>query len=264
MANLQDMDTLRFVSLLWGPPKVGKTVLASQFPNPHFVDLDKGITSVLSMTRRQGLKVNFPVYQIDEGPSEDPQVIELAGKTIASKGGWVAADKLIRELLRILPLDATLIVDNLTRLGEFLVNYLKKLGGLSQLRIQDWGQFVSMVSNLMEAIYSASYKPNVLLVAHEQIIKDELTGKVEKHLLFPTSQKYRIPTVVGDLWYLTYIWKGKEVSRVLKTSVERQAALGSRIGVPNIEEPTYEKIRTYIGDALGRELPPPTWTPKGG
>ena len=259
--RLSEMVSTRFVAMLWGPPKVGKTVLASQFPNPHFIDLDKGITSVLAMTRVRNLEVDFPVYQIDDGPCEDPDVVKLVGPTIAKRDGWTITDKLIRELLRTLPFDSTLIIDNITRLGEYLVSNLKRSYNRQQLQIQDWGEFVSRITFLMDAIHSAAYKPNVIIIAHEQLIKDELSGRIERVILLPTSQKHRVPTVVGDLWYLTMTWRGKEAIRLLRTSVDRQTSLGSRMLIPDIEEPTYEKMRPYISRALGRELPEPTWTP---
>lgn len=257
--QLRDLTQSRFVALLWGPPKTGKTVLASQFPSPYFIDLDKGITSVLAMT--QGMDVNFPVYQVDDGPSDDPDITNIVGKAIARTDGWTITDKLVRELLRTLHQDATLVVDNLTRLGEFLVNHLKRRFKRDQLQIQDWGMFVSLLGSLMDAIHSAAYECNVLLVAHDQIIKDEMTGRLERVLLLPTTQKHRVPTVVGDLWYLTYEWKGKDRIRILKTSADRQTALGSRLLIPDIEDPTYAKIKPFIEKALGRKLPEPTWTP---
>ena len=178
------------------------------------------------------------------------------------------AKKIVEVLLRKLPQDATLVIDNLSRLGEYLVSYLEQQSGHKPLQIQDWNFFVMYLREFMDLISQHSAKCNVIVIAHEQVYKDELTGAIERTIFLPTSMRHRVPSVVGEFWYLKADVKGvgsaRKQVRILQNIPDRVTACGSRSWMPDIEEPTYEKMKPYLEKALGRTLPPATWTPKEG
>ena len=268
MAKLSEMEFKRYVCVLWGPPKVGKTVLASQFPSPFFIDLDDGLKSVKSLRALWGLEFDFDVIQIDEGPTEDEDFISICGKAFAKQSAWLKVKKLVGELARRMPTDSTLILDNTSRASEFLLDFIRAKTGREQLQIQDWGVFLNEMLSMILSLKSKGAKCNVVLIGHEYTTKDEVTGEFVRQLLVPGQSKDRIPSMVNEFLRLETRVSGTrnkpKVVRFLRSVPDSRTATGSQALLPDMENPTYEKMKPYLETSLGRELPGPTWTPKGG
>lgn len=267
MARLKQQTQSKFVILLWGPALSGKTVLASQFPKPYFIDLDGQMGSVLSLAKKSGTDVDFPVIQIDESPTEDPDFLELCGKNFAKMSAWTKLKKLVEVLSQKLGDDETLVLDNLSRAGEFLTADIKRRGGRQQMQIQDWGTFYDEMATVIDYLHTPYGKSNTILIGHEGSKKDELSGELFKTLLMPGSFKERIPSKVSDFLYLNVSVAGpknkREIKRVLQSIPDPKNPVGSRSMIPDTTDPTYQKMRPYIESYLGRKLGDPTWTPKG-
>jgi len=247
----------RFVAILYGKPKCGKTVLASQFPNPFFINLDPLGYASLSVVPEGA---DFEVVDISEEPTTDPVFVKWCGQGFVRQQAWLKTRKLTEEAVKRLGPDDTLVVDNLSRLAEYLVAHIEKKTGRRPLQVQDWNWFVMYLREFIEVVTTGG-KCNVILVAHEQVHKDELDGAMERTIYMPTGMRWRAPSVVGEFWYLKAEPRGKEVRRVLQCVPDRKTPCGSRCWMPDIEEPTYEKMKPYLEKGLGRQLPPPTWTP---
>lgn len=254
----------RLVILLYGKPMVGKTVLASQFPNPTFIELDGKMTSVMTSRNMSGANFDFDVFSIDEAETTDPDFIELCGKGFAKQAAWLKVRKLTEVLLDKLPQDSTLVIDSITRLSEHLIHFIEKTTNHKPIQLQDWNSFTMHLAEYRDLLRSFRAKCNVIIIGHEQIDKDELTGEIERALYLPTKQRYRLPAIADEAWLLraeTKIVGGKRKSqRILQVVPDRMTASGSCSWIPNINSPTYEKIKPYLEKSLGRELPEPTWT----
>jgi hypothetical protein len=265
MARLKQQTQNKFVILLWGPALSGKTILASQFPKPYFIDLDGQMGSVLALAKKSKADIDFPVIRIDESPTEDEDFLELCGKNFAKLSAWVKLKKLIEVLSRQLGNDETLVLDNLSRAGEFLTADIKRKSGRQQLQIQDWGTFYDEMSTLVEYLHTPYGKSNTILIGHEGSSKDELTGELFKVLLMPGSFKNRIPSLVSDYLYLNVNVTGprnkREIRRILQSVPDPKNPVGTRSMIPDLVDPTYQKMRPFIEDYLGRKLGEPTWTP---
>ena len=256
----------RLVILLYGQPLAGKTVLASQFPNPVFIELDGKMTSVLTARANREEKFDFDTYFIDEDETTDEDFINLCGKAFARQSAWLKTQKLTERLLETLPQDATLIIDSITRLSEHLIHFIEKTTNHRPIQLQDWNSFTMHIGDYMDLLRSSKAKCNVIVIGHEDTLKNELTGAIEKTLYLPTKQRYRIPGIADEYWLLranTKLKGNKRVnSRTLQIVPDRTSPSGSSCWMDNIENPTYEKIRPYLEKSLGRELPEPTWTPQ--
>lgn len=265
MAQLTDGTDSRLIFLFWGKPKVGKTVLASQFPNLTFVDLDDSLGSVRALRKNQGLDFNFTTFDLKESETTDEDFLKLCGKNFGRMGQWLKTAKLVSALSRTLTKDETLVVDNLSRIGESILKYIRTTAGRDQLQIQDWMTFTNQIQIFLESLKECH--ANVVLVGHEEYHKDEASGEIEKLILMPTKMRHRVPSVVTDYLYMKTDVKGpqnkREVVRKIQSMPDPMTAVGSRSLIPNIDNPTFEKLRPYIESALGRTLPPSTWTPKG-
>jgi len=265
MARLKNDQQSKFVLLLWGPAFSGKTVLASQFPNPFFIDLDGQIGAVRALANKHEQNFDFPLVYIDEEHTDDEDFISYCGKNFAGQNAWTKTKKMVETLSRKLPKDSTLVLDNLSRASEYLLTEVKRRANRSQLQIQDWGIFVEEIKILMDYIHSRSSQCNVIMVGHEQTTKEELTGKMLKSLLMPTSAGNRIPSKASDFLYMNVEAVGPNKKRVVKRTLQSipdpQNPVGSRSLIPNIESPTYEQMRPYLESYIGRSLGEPTWTP---
>jgi hypothetical protein len=87
-------------------------------------------------------------------------------------------------------------------------------------------------------------------------------------LSIPTRVKERIPSKCSDYLYMTTEVTGgkqsRKVCRLIQAVPDPSNPTGSRCLIPNIENPTYAKMKPYIEAYLGRKLGEPTWTPKEG
>lgn len=267
MARLSTLENNRFFIILMGKPFSGKSILASQFPNPWFIDLDFKLGSVNAIKGIMGLDFDFDVTQISEDETTDPDFIQLVGKGFAKQSGWRKVKKFAEVLVRKMPQDSTLIVDGLSRAGEMLKTHLVQLTGHNPLQIQDWGTFFEEMCDFCDALASPDAKPNVILVAHEHGDKDEVTGAIERVLLVSGRSASRLPSLADEFWHLTHSSKRKqggitESTRMLQSIGDRLTGAGSRSWMPNIVNPTYAKVKPYLEKSVSRTLPAPTWTPK--
>jgi hypothetical protein len=264
MARLKTMQQDKFILLLWGPAMSGKTVLASQFPNPYFIDLDNQMGSVRTVASSQGKDVDFPVILIDEKQTEDEDFIELCGKQFVNQMAWPKLKKIVEILSRKLTLDDTLVLDNLSRASEYLTAYIKKRSGHDPMQIQDWGVFAEEVRTLVDFLKEAS--TNSIVIGHEGTTKDDMSGKLYRNLLMPGSSKDRLPSKVSDYLYMKTDVSGprqnRKVVRQLQSVPDPSNPVGTRSAIPNLDNPTFEKMKPYLEGYVGRELGAPTWTPK--
>jgi hypothetical protein len=263
MARMSEIETTRFNILLWGKANIGKTVLASQFPQPFFIDLDDGLGSVRALGKKHKLKFDFDVIQLDENVTEDKDFIDICGKVFAKQSTWIKTKQLVKKLCQRMPQDATLVVDNLSRLGEILIQHISKASGHMPLQIQDWGTFTLEITDLLNDMKDKSTKTNIILIGHEEYQTDKATDEIERLVLMPTKMRYRIPSIVSDSLYMKTLIRGprqkREAIRFLQSVPDNVTATGSRALIPDIENPTYNKLRPFLEAAVNRKLPEPTW-----
>lgn len=264
MGKLSEIKLDKILILLWGPPLGGKTVLASQFPQPFFIDLEDGLHSVKALRNEYNKDFDFDAITINDNPTEDEDFIKICGKQFATASGWVKAKKLATTLCHKMPQDSTLVIDSASRLYEMLLSHIQKVTGRTKLQIQDWGTFVDELQELITALkYKA--KCNVILIGHEEYSQDEASGEIRRSFLMVTKMKERIPSVMTEDLRLYAVPEGpknkRKIVRKLQTQPDFITAVGSRSLVPDMDNPTYEKIKPYFEKALGRKLPKATWTP---
>lgn len=267
MGDLSSVQSSGPVILLIGPPLVGKSVLSSQFPKPTFISMDGNMSSILSMRAQHRLDFNMRVFSIDEAETTDPEFLELCPK-FQKMSAWDKVKKLVSVISRQMKADETLVIDPLTRLCEYLVNHIEKMTNHHPIQIQDWMTFTDELLGFFDMIKSSARQCNVIIIAHDQIEKNEVTGDWTRLLLIPSRLRYRIPSIATDYLYYKVDVRGaqnsRKVKRILQTAPDPMIVTGSRFLIPDIESPTYEKLRPFFSAALNRDLGEPTWTPKDG
>lgn len=252
--------------LFWGPPFSGKTVLASQFPNPHFISLDPHtLTSVRGLRARYGLSFDVNIVEIVGSETVDDDFNTLVGTKYAKATAWEKTLRMVEAWASTLTMNDTLVIDNLSRIAELILTHIRKIVGRELLQIQDWGTFVSYIEKLTDCINHPDRKCNVIMIGHEELHTDDLTKEIKRYILMPTKARYRIPSLITDYLYMNTVLKvanGKRLAvRMLKSLPTHDAMTGSRTLIPDIEFPTYAKMKPFLDAALGRVLPEPNWTP---
>ena len=253
----------RLVILLYGKPMVGKTLLASQFPDPYFIELDDKMGSVLTAYSKSKRKFSLTTFSIGEDETKDPDFLELCGTTFAKQNAWLKTKKLTEMLLKTLPQDSTLVIDSITRLSKILIDFISKTTNHKPLQLQDYNMFTIYLGEFIDMIRGSLGKCNVILIGHEDILKDETTGALERVLYIPTKARYSLPAIADEYWRLIVkpkVMGGKQQNiRYLQTTPDRITASGSSIWLPDIENPTFLKIKPFLEKGLGREFPPENW-----
>jgi len=270
MAKMTQQTDDNLNILLWGPGLSGKTVLATQFPMPYVLALDPhALMSVRGLRNRYGLDFDVDTLYLDDDETTDPDFIALCGKPFAKLTAWEKLKKCVRILVsdtqKRLPQDATLIIDNVSRMSESLLFYIRKLTRRNALQIQDWMIFIDELQELLDYMKSNKRQCNVIIIAHDELVRNAESNAIERLILLPTKIRHRMPTLASDYLYMTAASKGagtnKRVVRKLRSMPDPFMALGSRCLIPDIENPTYARLRPYLETALGRKMPEPNWTP---
>ena len=251
--------------LLVGDYKTGKTVSACTFPKPILVlDYDGGMLAAQTTTDKKGEKVVKDYDQITIVPFHKEDVFPLdftADRT--SKGRMPeyvkASHDLIQkynEIVKSLAKDGTydgkgpfktLIIDSLTGLFRNWEEMILKMNGTSQLSIQDYktlqsvlfGQFIPTMKTLQKKI------PFIILIDHEMMEKDELTGRI---MQFPVGPSQNMGKMLGrefdEIWRMVVEPNGERAWRTTKDGLFQA---GSRLNLPpTIKPATFESLKPYL------------------
>jgi hypothetical protein len=265
MGKMTEAKNAKTVFFIWGRGKVGKTVLASQFPGCVFICVgDDGLGSVRSMRAALHLDFDFDSFILDETKTIDEDFVKLCGAQIAASTCWAKVKRLVFMLTKGMPQDSFLILDHYSNMSDALITHICHKTG-HDMQIQDWGTFVDEMAELIGYLKLNTTKCNSVILFHDDLMKDEVSGSIMRTLLSPTKLRNTLPTVPDEYLYMKAISRGatnvRYTERILQSVMDESTNTGSRSLMPDIINPTYAKIKPYLEAFLGRELPPPTWTP---
>lgn len=159
-------------ALAYGRSGTGKTHFAATFPKPVlFIDADKGMLSVKASTR---LKDKDQIFFV-------PVADKLEGQKVNNPMGFVTIKAVFDQLKssgkygELSP--KTLVLDTLTSASAFCMKHvLFSAGHVGQQPTQpDWGTFRRELIYIIEV--GIALDINFICLAHEQYIKDELSGR---------------------------------------------------------------------------------------
>lgn len=218
-------------ALVVGEPGSGKTHFAGTFPEPYFLDCDKGLATL------SGLRV--PYFSIEYGQE-------------ASRIAMLLLAKLNR---REPPFEntQTFILDSLSALSNLMEVELAKYpreeasGTKEVMSLPDFRVHRRRMLNIVTSLMRLSEKMNVVVTANVEYDKDELFGRI---LEVPSVAGRKLPMELGryfdEIYRLSY--DSKEEQWIMNTKPTRFFPMAkTRRHIPdNIVDPSYEKLKTYI------------------
>lgn len=235
--KLSQLTQADFVKLLLvGPSGSGKTVLASDFPGPiEYFDFDMKVSSAAKYYENDKQRLeNINVHQFGQLPLKDRM------------NAFMAKAKEIDQLAHAkkeLPFK-TIVVDSLT---TFVAAILEDYKSVSQLGIKrpmadvnSMQDYQLLGIHLLKIITGFLALPcNVVIVAHTQYEKDDVTGMIRNQILMPGQLSAKLPIYFEEVYLLKTDLNGK---RVLQTQSDAKNDLRSQRKLPSEIPARYEEI----------------------
>jgi hypothetical protein len=240
MANAKNITPNTLKVLLIGDAGTKKTILASTFPDPHFVDLDGGMLSV------RGRDITY--ITIGEQTTTDPDFLAIfAGKNPdkrAKDSMFLKAQYLIEHWANTLTANQTLVLDSLTFYSEAALNHVQRLENNKDMR-QTYGGAQKLIAATFEKLKDLPC--NVIVTSHRTLVEE--TEGVVSYVPKTAGKSFALalPSYFDEVWRTSVKSKrkGGEVEQLfmLETVKGLREQGKSRLNLPPmIEDPTYEKI----------------------
>lgn len=219
----QDMtEHLQF--LIYGPSGSGKTYSLRSARLPLWVDsFDPGGSVALNDLVQDGRAVVINEYEKED--AKHPTAFKLWDENF---------DKL--EKAGVFERIGTYVLDSATTWGQAALNEVMKraarAGGVPQQN--DW--YPQMV--LMEAAIKRimALPCDVVFICHDDILKDEITGKVMRSPLLTGKARKRIPLLFSEIYYADVRRSSKGAEYVWQMRKDSTNDARSRMsGLPNVK-----------------------------
>jgi hypothetical protein len=148
-----DMVPEQWTALIYGQSGVQKTRLAAQWPDPLFLSCERGkYGGLISAKEFHPKQIKITTYE---------QYVSLISRL--RKDAEVGKYK-------------TLVLDSMTAFQETIMRQILDSAGKEIPRYEDWNLLSARVRKVINTL--ANFHSHFVMIATEQITKDEITGKV--------------------------------------------------------------------------------------
>lgn len=243
-----------FSCLLIGPPGSGKSTAASTAPGPVlFLDMDQKVGKMLNIkskvdkaevliwTPEERLFTGSLASIIQQGTNPQAKfaqqramgyikLAEAIDKLEAAKGIWNGVKV------------GTVVLDTFTSTEEHLKRLLMSVNGVATITQPLWGTILNNNENLVSAMLSLNKYMNVIVIAHQQAIKDELTGSISYAPLIGGSMKDKIGKDFEEVYFLEKRVSGDKAVYEMLTIGSSMKECRTTRDLPARVEPNFSKI----------------------
>jgi phage nucleotide-binding protein len=197
--KLSELKTTNLIKLLlYGQPGAGKTVFASSFPGPILVfDFDNKMSSAARFFASDKERMNqIEVISLGAALKTDP--IDLMTKHV---------DQLVKEQQSGTYTYRTLVVDSITTFSAAcLLHIVRTNPGIKRVEtqqgfqpgMQDYGILKREFTRLIPGLLSLDM--NVVMLGHESLDKDEITGELIRGVTMDGSFSQQLPVYFEEVW----------------------------------------------------------------
>lgn len=229
--------------LLVGPPGSGKTNVAMGFPDPYFISTDHKISN--AVRRYPGKKFFYDWADERDGKQLEPGL------------RWGRIGELIIEAGKS-PDVKTIVLDNLTDVGDWLQEYLltqnalskggrPKVAGMSIMEQGDWQPYYVLMTRMITAI--KSFKKRVVVCAHEAVDKDEVSGTLTYYPLIGGKLRNTLSSMFNNVWQCSVSQTGPDTHRYfVKTKPTPRMMLINSFGLPAEFEFSWDELAKKMGN----------------
>lgn len=202
--------------LLVADSGAGKTTFLGTIPDIFIVDTDAGVGTL------RGKAVEYQTFK------DAPFGMQTVNPTMKSRGfykygeAWPAFVKLLNEIGDKIDKGTwngrPLGLDSLTTLMNLATNYVNKQNNRSPsdgLRIQDWGQLISLVETVIDQL--TAWPIMLVATAHIQRDTNQMLDTVELLPLLPGKFAGKIGIYFNETYYIKVSGTGDDRKRALIT-----------------------------------------------
>lgn len=145
----------------------------------------------------------------------------------------------------------TFVLDSMTMWSQAALNHvLKKRGAAGQTPAQnDWFPQMVMLENAMH--YLLSIPCNVVIIGHDDYLKDELTGRISRNVMITGKLVKRIPLRFDECYVMTNKRTAKGTEFMFRTQSNSEYEARSRLGsggrLNELEPADFKVIMKKVG-----------------
>ncbi len=262
MPNILDWKpSTRRALLVFGGFKTGKTAGACTFPRPNVIDFDGGLATIASPWWQQKFGKVPILYQTFREDDKTPLGVVKTPKAFDDACRYFDAQMKPGAVEQF----DTWVIDSGTTLSEatsnkgiYLLSGSRTPGaksethgaalknGLIVLKQQDFGAERSMTEQFVQMLLDTD--KHVVLICHEKVLYNESDAIIGIVPLLTGQSAERIPLKFDEVYRMKMQKIGLEMKRVLQTQPDGLVRCGTRLGVPDGTEWTW--------DALNKALQP--------
>lgn len=188
--------------LLYGAPGSGKTTMACTLPGKSLlIDVDNKANEMTSIVDND----NITIKPITAKLTQAKLKLVLLSKTgLPQPKGYLELCDIITDLETKFPEDINnVIVDSVTKVCEHLKRAILWNENVSSMRIQDWGIFLTNLECFVNTVISLPC--NKVLVCHDNIEQDALTGEIVYRPLIEGQMRHKIAQSFTEVYYMSPI-----------------------------------------------------------
>lgn len=233
-----------FALMLIGPPKAGKTVFATTFPDPYILDCDNNLAGAL---RYHGDVFNF----FYDNPNLDEAKKEKR---------WSFSIRALQEACSA-PDVKTVIIDGLSLLADYLQEEILShttanaliVSGEKCMGLQQWAPFKIKLSQLITACKSSGKL--FIMTCHEQAMTNDANAVIAYRPLVSSALRDNICGYFTDVWRCEAMDKpGKGPQYSVRFKPRSLMQIGNSLQIPEVEMNTTNLTRDQIWSKLSKYI----------